>query len=748
MKKHILALFGAFFSVCIFGQKYTTGQVVDAQNNPLPGVNVYWENTSIGIITDDEGNFTIRRTEKSNILTFSYVGFHTQKKNITSDAFINIKLTPEENLKEVVVTQHRQTTIRSKYQVANLQIMTSKELLKAACCNLSESFSTNPSIDVNFSDAVTGNRQIKMLGLTNPYILITEENIPSIRGASQAYGLSFVPGTWVESIQITKGMGSVINGYESITGQINYEILKPANDIPFYLNLYGADDSRYEINAHLNHKLNNNISSTLFVHSNIRNQRKDHNQDGFIDNPIGQQLNLLNRWQYNNTEKGWIGFLNWQYMTDKRQAGQMIFDSNKDKFTNHAWGSEINTEKISISNKIGYVFPNTPYKSFGFQHSFQSHLQNSYFGYNLYHIHQRGYYSNLIYNSIIGNTKNKFATGLNFVYDNYNENVAINFTKDFSRTDSSIGAFFEYTFDNLDNFSLIAGLRIDTHNRLNTFLTPRLHLRYNPWQGATLRASGGRGKRVANIFAENQPLFASNRAFSIIDVGGKLYGLNPEIAWNYGGSFIQSFKIFNKNAEITLDFYRTQFDNQIVVDLEQSPQKVVFYNLNGKSFANSFQAEFNIIPLHGLDIRMAYKYYDVKTQYSTKLLEKPLTPKHRFFTNIAYEIHLKNNRMWKFDATYNWLGQQRFPNTQNNPIPYQLGEYAPAFSTLNAQVTYVFSKTFEFYIGGENITNYKQQMGILGADNPFGSFFDSAMLYGPVFGRMIYGGLRFKILNQ
>ncbi|MDO5607981.1 MAG: TonB-dependent receptor [Capnocytophaga sp.] len=747
MNKFITALFCAMAPIYIYAQQYTMGQVTDDENLPLPGVNVYWENTSIGVTTDDEGNFSIRHTDQSNVLVFSYVGFKNQKKTITSDAFLNVSLLPEGSLDEVVVTQNRQATVRSKYQVANLQIMSSKELLKAACCNLSESFSTNPSIDVNFSDAVTGNRQIRMLGLTSPYILMAEENIPAIRGASQAYGLSFVPGTWIESIQITKGMGSVINGYESISGQINYEVLKPATDIPFYLNLYGADDSRYEINAHLNHKFSDKLSSTLFAHGNVRNERNDHNNDGFIDNPLGNQLNLLNRWQYVDAEKGWVGFLNLQYMKDERQAGEMRFDPMTDKFTTNAWGSEINTEKISVANKIGYVFPETPYKSFGFQNSFQSHRQNSYFGFNQYDIHQTGFYSNLIYNSIISNTKNKFATGLNFVYDDYNETVAVNFSEDFSRIDRSLGAFFEYTYDNLDNFSLVAGMRADTHNRLGTFITPRLHLRYNPWDGAVLRASAGRGKRAANIFAENQQLFASSRQFSIVNAGGKLYGLDPEIAWNYGGSFLQSFKIFGMDAEVALDFYRTQFDNQIVVDLDQSAQQVVFYNLDGQSFANSFQAELTLTPVKHLDLKAAYKYYDVKTQYAAGLLEKPLTPKHRFFANAAYETHTKNDRLWKFDVTYNWLGEQRFPTTATNPTQYQLGDYAPAFGVVNAQVTRVFSKTFEVYIGGENISNYKQHGGILAANDPFGAYFDSTMLYGPVFGRMFYAGLRFKILN-
>ena len=149
-----------------------------------------------------------------------------------------------------------------------------------------------------------------------------------------------------------------------------------------------------------------------------------------------------------------------------------------------------------------------------------------------------------------------------------------------------------------------------------------------------------------------------------------------------------------------------------------------------------------------MEIRTAYKYYDVKKQYKEQFLETPLTPKHRFFINLGFETeenHDKNHAKWKFDFTYNWHGKQRFPQTDSNPTAYQLGSYTPSFAIMNTQITRVFSHNFEMYIGGENIGNYKQEGGILAANDPFGSFFDSTMLYAPVFGQMYYVGLRFKI---
>jgi outer membrane receptor for ferrienterochelin and colicin len=317
---------------------------------------------------------------------------------------------------------------------------------------------------------------------------------------------------------------------------------------------------------------------------------------------------------------------------------------------------------------------------------------------------------------------------------------------DVGRTDNSVGGFFEYTYDNNDKFSYILGGRLDYHNRLGVFFTPRLHIRYNPWENGVLRFSAGRGKRAANIFAENQNLFASSRTFSILDTNGKIYGLNPEIAWNYGFSFTHNFKLFGKTADATIDFYRTDFQNQAVVDVMQSAQQVLIYNLNGRSFANSLQFDFNIELKKHLNIRTAYKYYDISTDYLSGSFQRPLQAKHRFFGNLEYATHIKEKgKQWKFDYTLNWLGSQQLPTTTTNAIADRLPNFAPAFTVMNAQITRTFSSTFEMYVGGENIGNYRQDKAVLGTSNPFGPTFDASIIYAPIFGAMYYAGLRFKI---
>ena len=735
----------------MFSQEKISGMIMEANEKNdhmgLAGANVYWLKTTVGTVTNIDGTFTIPYKKEYTKLVISYVGFKTDTLTITAPKMVHHWLKPVDNLDAVTITSRKQTTAKSYIQATNTFTVSSDELLKAACCNLSESFETNPSIDVNFADAVTGTKQIKMLGLTSPYILIATENIPSIRGASQAFGLSFIPGTWVESIQITKGAGSVVNGYESIAGQINAELVKPSNDDKLYVNLYGANSERFELNTHINTKVNDRWDTGLYLHGSTLNEAHDVNNDGFLDMPKYNQINVMNRWQYTNAQKGFVSFINLKFLNDEKQTGEIDFNPKTDKLSTNAWGSEIDTRRYEVSAKLGYVNPEIPWQSVGVQTAFSSHKQDSYFGLKQYDILHNSLYSNIIYNSIISDFRHKIKTGLSYTYDHYDEFLdTANLNSNYERTERSVGAFFEYNFDNLDKLNLTAGIRVDSHNLLGTFVTPRIHARYTPWEKSAFRASIGRGKRSSNIFAENQSMLATSRTINILNTTGKIYGLNPEIAWNYGISYLQGFNLFGRKADVTFDYYVTDFKNQVVVDYE-NPQEVNFYNLDGKSYANSFQTEVNYNVFEHFDLRLAYKFYDVKTQYQSEILENPLTPRHRFFANAAYETQMRENALgyWKFDATFNWLGTQRFSSTESNPVQYQLSEYTPTVGTLNAQITKVFSPIFEVYLGGENVTNVRQNNPVLGANDPFGSNFDTTFIYGPIFGSMYYAGLRFRI---
>jgi outer membrane receptor for ferrienterochelin and colicins len=746
MKKYILNSFILLFPIFILAQTNLKGMIMDRENPKdnlgVAGATVNWLNTNIGTITNEKGWFTIPFKKEYKKLVISYIGYRTDTIIVRDLTPIHHFITIENELKGITIRSKRDAVQKSLFATANTFTVNNDELLKAACCNLAESFETNPSIDVSFSDALTGTRQIQMLGLKSPYLQIMQENIPSIRGAAQAFGLTFTPGTWVESIQITKGAGSVVNGFESISGQINAELVKPFSDNKFFLNTYSSLNGRLELNTHFNRRVSEKWQSGLYIHGNYRGEKFDKNDDNFLDAPLANQINVMNRWQYTDAQNGWVSFINIRFLNDEKQTGEINFNPTLDKGNTNSWGSEIDTKRFETSLKLGYVFPEIPYQSVGLQLAYSNHQQDSYFGLNVYDIKHESLYSNLLFNSIIGDTRSKFKTGINFTYDKYNELVN---TTGYKRKENSLGVFFEYAFDNLEDFSLTAGVRVDTHNLLGTFITPRLHLRYAPWENGVFRASAGRGKRSANIFAENQQLFASSRKIDIDAVGGNIYGLNPEIAWNYGVSYLQKFNLFNKKGDITFDFYKTDFSNQVVVDWE-NPQAVSFYNLNGKSIANNFQLELNYELAKNLNLRTAFKYFDISTDYKTGKLQKPLQPNNRFFVNISYETATKENgSQWKLDLTFNNIGEQRLPNTATNPTQYQLPINSERYSLLNSQITKVFSNKFEIYAGGENLTNVQQVNPILGSENPFGPNFDSTIVYSPIFGRAIYAGLRFKI---
>ena len=740
--KKLFLLFNLISATTLVAQTTINGQVLVQENNetyPLEGVAIFWLDTQEGTVSNAEGAFTLDRVPNTDQLVLKYLGFKTDTLTVSSDKkiFHFMKEDLGERLNEVELTQRRKAMQKSYFEAQNLIKVNSEELLKAACCNLSESFETNPSIDVNFSDALTGTKQIKMLGLSSPYLLITEENIPFVRGASQIYGLTYTPGTWIESIQITKGAGSVTNGFESIAGQINTELKKPFSDDPLFVNLFASINGRQEANFHWNKKVSPKWSTGIYVHGNQRNLITDQNQDNFLDLPLSKQVNLLNRWQYTDAEKGWVSFASLRYLDDQKQSGSTDFNPATDRGISSLWGSEINTKRLDASVKAGYVFPLLTYQSFGFQAAYSRHDQEAFFGLRQYNIVHDSFFGNLLFNSILGNTRHKFKTGINLGWDHYQELVDNTY---FERTDRVLGAFFEYTFDSLAQWNIVAGLRIDNHNNLGTFVTPRLHVRYTPWQRAALRFSVGQGRKAANIFAENQSLFATNRSIDLQTNGGSIYGLRPEKAWNYGGSFQQGFSLFNKQGDLTVDYYRTQFQDQVVVDWETA-RFIRFYNLEGESFANSFQLSLDYAPFENTAFRFAYKNYQVKTTFTNGLQQRPLQPENRFFANAEYNNVTEEGKGWRFDATYHFVGTQRLPENPRDGHAAMAG----AYGLWNAQISRVFSPRFEVYLGGENLTKVQQNNPIIGVDRPFGRDFDASLVYAPVFGRMIYAGLRLKL---
>ncbi len=706
---------------------------------PLSGATVFVNGSTGGIITNENGFFTIAAIGETNIVV-SYAGSQTKNIVVKPGQHVSVILNTKKELQEVKITARRKSSYISPSSSIRTLVMTEKELFKAACCNLSESFETNASVDVSYNDGVTGSKQIQLLGLSGIYSQLNIENLPGPRGIATLWGLNSIPGTWVESIQLSKGVGSVANGFESITGQINVELKKPETAEQLYANAYVNNMGKTDLNLNLSRKINSKWSTGLLLHNAFMNNSKvDFNKDGFRDIPTGNLFSALNRWKYSDN-KGVEGQAGVRVLIDNKEGGETMFESSKDRLTTNYYGLGIDTRRFDAFAKVGYVFPEKRYKSFGLQLSAFNHNQDSYFGQTVYDAKQTNFYSNLIYQSIIGNTNHKFRTGLSFVTDSYDELYK---NTNFKRNENVAGAFFEYTYSYLKKLDVILGLRGDHNSLYGFFVTPRLHLRYQPADKTVIRLAVGKGQRTANILAENSSVLVSSRQVNIpAALASKAYGLDQEVAWSTGITLDQRFRLFNRNGSIGLDYYRTNFSNQAVVDLDRSAQQVNFYNLDGQSYSNSFLAELNYEPLDKFELRLAYRLFDVKTTYSGTLLERPFVSKHRGFANLAYETG-----SWKFDYTVTFNGIKRTPSTASNPIQYQLTEKSPSYTLMNAQVSKTFGKKkpFDFYVGGENLTNFFQQKVIIAPDQPFGSYFDASMIWGPVSGRMFYTGVRFKI---
>ena len=665
-----------------------------------------------------------------------------------SNPDINLNHDSESDAKEiegVKLKREKEATALSKKEAGLIFNISSKELLKAACCNLSESFETNATVDVSFSNAVTGTKQLKMLGLDQKYTLLTKEQLPEIRGLASAYGLSFIPGKWIGGIQLTKGGSTVVNGYESITGQINTELLKSHDDdkkAETEINLFSDNNGRFEANVTSTSPISEKWNQSVLLHGNGTFGDTDMNDDGFLDRPKGNQINAAYLLNYNDLEgSGFASHFGINFIKDERTAGQIGFNKRIPQKDQILYGVGIDISRFQLWNKTGYVFKGKPYQSLGWMNQLTYHQQDSFFGSRNYFGKETSYYSNLIFESIIGNTNNKYKVGASFLYDKYDEDYLLD---NYKRTETVPGLFAEYTLTG-EKFTLVTGARVDFHNLAGTQFTPRMNFKYDLTPKTIFRISAGRGFRTANIFAESQSYFASNRKIEVLNNGGKIYGLKPEIAWNYGVSLQQEFKLFGRKSTLLADFFRTDFQNQVVTDLDESAQKILFYNLEGKSFANSFQTQWDFQPVKNLEFRIAYKYYDVALDYLSGLKKVPFMAKHRGFANLAYSTNkTEKGQFWSFDTTLNLVGKQRLPNTKSNPAEFQIGDYSPSYSTLNAQISRNFSEKIRFYLGGENLTGYQQKVAILDAANPFGNYFDGGMVYAPVMKANFYIGVDFK----
>ena len=726
------------FTTGAFAQGFVEGTVYEESENgertPLPGVNVYWKIVNQGVVTDANGHYKIPLHETICCLVFSCISYENDTVHHLSEpcnydhVFHSIHM-----LNEVEIEARQKASYISSITPIAVESITSEGLRRAACCSLAESFETNASVDVSYSDAVTGAKQIELLGLSGLYIQMMAENMPNFRGLASAFGLSYVPGTWMNAIQISKGTSSVRNGYESISGQINVDYKKPepTESERLILKLNGSTKTITEFNFNTRWKMGQHGNMMVLGHVNKNFMQMDGNVDGFMDDPMVTNGNLFFRYNYNNN-RTFEGMWGVKALYENRYGGMMGGNPNveplDDKF-------RINTARYEAFSKTGFLFDRDD-TSLGIQQQLIYHdLGSSYFGRTYYNATQLSYYANALFDSYIVNDHHKYSIGASYSYDKYDENLN---DSTFQRIEHVPGAFAEYVFNDENHWSFIAGFRADYNSFYGKMLyTPRLHVRFKTHNELTVRASAGKGYRSPNVLAENSTMLASARQICFIEAP------KMEEAWNYGLNLTKSFSLGWRELTLAADFYRTDFLNQIVLDRDADAHQIRIYNLNGKSYSNSAQIEANCEIFKDFDLTLAFRYNDVKMTINDTLREKPFVNRYKGLVTMSYAPGT-----WQFDFTTQFNGDSRVPDLSGNATAVANGqdiERSPFYVIMNAQITKKLGKYWELYLGGENLTNYKQEHPIISADNPTSDDFDASMVWGPLSGIRAYMGVRFQI---
>lgn len=739
MKKYHLFLLLLLQAALLHAQTIEgkVSELADGEKVPLPGATIFWVGSTIGTTTASDGTFSLKKNSKYNKLVASFVGYASDTLAIpNADNPLEFILAPNAQIDEVQVIGREPGTQMSRMTAIQQQVISGAELRKAACCNLSESFQTNASVDVNYSDAVTGAKQIQLLGLAGTYTQMMTENIPNLRGLAGVYKLGYVPGSWMESIQVSKGTSQVVNGYESTTGQINIEYKKPTDKDRIYANGYVNNFGKYELNANSAFKVSDKSQSIVLAHFENLGVINDHNHDGFTDDPLVRQYNLMNRWFYHPNQNVEMRF-GFSVLDEDRRGGQTAFLKDNHPESSSAYGTGIKTQRYNVYSKTGFFFKD-PSTSIGIIADGTYHHQDAFFGLNKYEGTQKSLYINSILQAPVVKTKNNVEqllnTGISLQLDNFDEVLNDSL---FKRTDAIPGIFAQYTLSIGTTFSLIAGLRGDYTDKEGFIVTPRFHLRkaFDENSNTVIRLSAGRGWRQPNLISENLSLLASSRQAVVSPYR------NFEDGWNFGTSLLKNITIAGRTLTASIDFYHTLFNRQIIADIDINPQKIYYYELDGRSYSNSFQAEVKYFLLENLELTGAYRINDVKVTTDGKLQQKPFTSKYKGLISASYATQ---NHHWKFDLTAQFNGPGRIPSTSSNPDHYQRPESFEAYTLMFAQVTRSF-KRFDLYIGSENLTGYTQKHPVIASEDPFGPYFDASMIWGPLSGKMFYAGFRYKL---
>lgn len=748
------------------------GVVRDTEGQPLVGASVHWAGTTVGTGADAEGRFALHRVKGYEMMVASYVGYLNDTVRVASGVSqVEFALAPDGLAVEDVIVEGTQSgNFVKRDGIAKNEMISFAGLCKMACCNLAESFENSASVTVGYSDAISGARQIKMLGLAGTYTQILDENRPIMRGLSAPYGLSYTPGMWLNSIQVSKGIASVTAGHEAITGQINLEHRKPTDEERLFVNLYLDDELRPEANISTAFPVSRDgkLSSVILLHGSMDTHVRDmdHNNDGFLDLPKSNQINVANKWLY-SADNGMQIRWGWKYVRENRLGGMQDYKKSlydqmlASVFSDDPlYGSEIHNRGANAYFKLGMPLGPSVYddeaqderrSNLAFVADYDHFNEDAYFGLNSYKGNENAVSLNLMYN-LYFTYRSSLIVGLQSHLQSINESLwnrmpvfdskTINdYNSILDRDENEVGAYAEYTYSIVDRLSIVAGVRGDYNTYYDKFyFTPRGQVKWNITPSTVFRASAGLGYRSTNIITDNIGILATGRR---IVLPARPFD-SMEKALTFGGSLTQTFDLVREDgATISFDYFRTQFYNSVVADQERDAQNIYIYNTDGRSYTDTFQLDFSWTPIEQFDIFATFRYTDsqmsiVRADGSLAHVERPLVSKYKTLLNLQYATKF---RRWVFDVTAQLNGPSRIPTQTGNLAD---SYHSPAYPVFFAQVSRKVGK-FDIYVGCENIADYRQHDPILNADAPFSTGFNSSLVWGPLMGRKFYAGMRFNL---
>lgn len=602
------------------------------------------------------------------------------------------------------------------------------ELFKAACCSLGESFTNNASTDVNYSDAATGAKQVKLMGLSGTYVQLLGDNLPIYRGVALPFALDYVPGTFMKTLSVSKGASSVKYGYESVTGQINVEHLHPDDDEAVNINVYGDSHSKLELNADANSHYGNKLSTIFMGHGETSLMAMDDNGDGFMDKPMRNNMNFQNRWKY-KTDKDLLQ-VGASMHYDKRDGGQMD-DAARG---NERYKIGIGNENYGIYAKNAVFMDRKRNENIAIMASANWDNYDARYGHKMYEAKQKNFHAQTMYETNLNKVHN-LSVGVNATHDNIDwQMTREDWTRD-KDEETTFGGYAQYTYTKGGTFTGMAGLRVDNSSTYGTFLTPRFHVKYSPATFVTMRGSIGKGYRSPHVMAENNNLLSSGRRIEI----GKI---DQEEAWNTGITTTWFVPIKGKTLTIDAEYFYTTFQSQVVTDYDTDAQTIAIGSSDDDSYSHTMQIDAKYELTRGLTVTAAYRLNDVKCTYNNRLRSKPLTNKFKGLLTVSYKTPLE---LWQFDANVQINGGGRLPDNYTMADGRQSWDNTyDTYPILNLQVSREF-RHMTVYVGGENLTNFKQKNPIIGAENPFGTGFEPTLVWGPISGIMAYAGVRIKL---